>query len=71
MQKIVCENINFVWETETISLVIKMWKGNDTFDFIAKRVKRPTGDLLCLLIDLSIRGKIKKRAHYLTIFGDA
>lgn len=64
-QHIILENIDFTWDTETISDVVKMWKEEKPLKDIAKAVGRNKEDTFCLLLDLSMKGSIKKRKNYI------
>lgn len=65
MDKIILENLNFVWNTKVIENVIVMWNKGTPMPDIAKKVGRNNEETFLLLMDLSLHGRIKKRKGYI------
>lgn len=66
MEKIiVLEDLNFQWDTEMANTVTGMWQNGTSFYDIAKATKRKKEEVFLLLMDLSMKGKIKKRKGFL------
>jgi len=65
---IALEDLNFAWLEEEILLVMRMWnEGRPIWD-IADALKRPQEEVLILLVDMSMKGVIRKRTG--GVFGD-
>jgi hypothetical protein len=65
---IALEDLNFAWLEEEIVTVIQMWsEGRPIWD-IADALKRPQEEVVVLLIDMSMKGGIRKRTG--GVFGD-
>ena len=65
---IALEDLNFAWLEEEIVTVIQMWsEGRPIWD-IADALKRPQEEVFILLVDLSLKGRIRKRAG--GVYGD-
>ena len=65
---IALEDLNFAWLEEEIVTVIQMWnEGRPIWD-IADALKRPQEEVLVLLIDMSMKGGIRKRTG--GVYGD-
>lgn len=60
---IVLENLDFAWEEKAIDDVIVMWNKGVSLQDISKEVKRSNNETFLLLMDLSLKNKIKKRAR--------
>lgn len=65
---IALENLNFAWLEEEILLVMRMWNEGRAIWDIADALKRPQEEVLILLIDMSMKGGIRKRTG--GVFGD-
>jgi hypothetical protein len=60
--------LNFAWLEEEIVTVIQMWsEGRPIWD-IADALKRPQEEVMVLLIDMSMKGGIRKRTG--GVYGD-
>ena len=65
---IALEDLNFAWLEEEILLVMRMWnEGRPIWD-IADVLKRPQEEVMVLLIDLGMKGGIRKRTG--GVYGD-
>ena len=60
--------LNFAWLEEEILLVMRMWNEGRAIWDIADALKRPQEEVLILLIDMSMKGGIRKRTG--GVFGD-
>lgn len=58
---IALEDLNFAWLEEEIQLVMRMWNEGRAIWDIADALKRPQEEVLILLIDMSMKGGIRKR----------
>lgn len=57
------EEVDFIWDWDTVERVIEMWKNGVSFVEIAKHVKRDPLELALLLTDLTRKRKIKAREY--------
>ena len=58
---IALEDLNFAWLEEEILLVIRIWNEGRAIWDIADALKRPQEEVFILLIDMSMKGGIRKR----------
>ena len=65
---IALEDLNFAWLEEEIVTVIQMWREGRPIWDIADALKRPQEEVIVLLIDLGMKGGIRKRTG--GVFGD-
>jgi hypothetical protein len=65
---IALEDLNFDWLEEEILLVMRMWNEGRAIWDIADALKRPQEEVIVLLIDMSMKGGIRKRTG--GVFGD-
>ena len=65
---IALEDLNFAWLEEEILLVMRMWNEGRAIWDIADALKRAQEEVIVLLIDMSMKGGIRKRTG--GVFGD-
>lgn len=62
---IILEDLNFIWDAESIDTVLKLWKDGVSLEEISIALNRRTEEIFLLLMHLSLKGKIKKRKNYI------
>ncbi|KHD85693.1 hypothetical protein NG54_07840 [Heyndrickxia ginsengihumi] len=60
---IALEEIDFIWDTREIREFIQMWRKGFSVKYIADYFERPEIDCVLLVMDLSIKGRIKPRLN--------
>jgi len=61
---IILENLDFSWKDEDVSSVQGMWEMGVGIKEISEKIKRRADEVFLLLMDLGLKGKIKKRKGY-------
>lgn len=58
---IVCEDMNFIWDSPELKQVAKLWKQCKSVEEIGKYFKRDPDEVIFALIHLARQNKIERR----------